>query len=89
MLACIAGVALFCHYLLGLNWGIAVLIGAILAPTDPVLASLVQVNDSRDSDPVRYGLSGEAGLNDGTAFPFRGVWPAAHRAGYARARLGG
>lgn len=70
MLACIAGVALFCHYLLGLSWGIAVLIGAILAPTDPVLASLVQVNNSRDSDPVRYGLSGEAGLNDGTAFPF-------------------
>ena len=70
MLACIAGVALFCHYLLGLNWGLAVLIGAILAPTDPVLASLVQVNNSRDSDHVRYGLSGEAGFNDGTAFPF-------------------
>ena len=46
------------------------LIGAILAPTDPVLASLVQVNNSRDSDHVRYGLSGEAGFNDGTAFPF-------------------
>ncbi|MDC6625732.1 cation:proton antiporter, partial [Leclercia adecarboxylata] len=43
MLACIAGVAAFCHYALGLHWGIAVLIGAILAPTDPVLASLVQV----------------------------------------------
>lgn len=70
MLACIAGVALFCHYLLGLGWGLAVLTGAILAPTDPVLASLVQVNNSRDSDHVRYGLSGEAGFNDGTAFPF-------------------
>ncbi|MFL9813783.1 sodium:proton antiporter [Stutzerimonas sp. VN223-3] len=70
MLACIAGVALFCHYLLGLSWGISVLIGAILAPTDPVLASLVQVNNSRDSDHLRYGLSGEAGFNDGTAFPF-------------------
>ncbi len=70
MLACIAGVAAFCHYALGLHWGIAVLIGAILAPTDPVLASLVQVNNSRDSDHVRYGLSGEAGFNDGTAFPF-------------------
>lgn len=70
MLACIAGVALFCHYLLGLSWGISVLIGAILAPTDPVLASLVQVNNARDSDHVRYGLSGEAGFNDGTAFPF-------------------
>ncbi|MCQ4312165.1 cation:proton antiporter [Pseudomonas stutzeri] len=70
MLACIAGVALFCHYLLGLSWGISVLIGATLAPTDPVLASLVQVNNSRDSDHLRYGLSGEAGFNDGTAFPF-------------------
>ena len=40
MLACIAGVAALCHYLLGLSWGISVLIGAILAPTDPVLASL-------------------------------------------------
>lgn len=70
MLACIAGVTLVCHYLFGLGWGIAVLIGAILAPTDPVLASLVQVNNARDSDRVRYGLSGEAGFNDGTAFPF-------------------
>jgi NhaP-type Na+/H+ or K+/H+ antiporter len=47
-----------------------VLIGSILAPTDPVLAALVQVNDARDDDSVRFGLSGEAGLNDGVAFPF-------------------
>ena len=70
MLACIGGVTLLCHYLFGLSWGVAVLIGAILAPTDPVLASLVQVNNARDSDRLRYGLSGEAGFNDGTAFPF-------------------
>ena len=70
MLACIAGVAVVCHFLFGLGWGLAVLVAATLAPTDPVLASLVQVNNSRDSDPVRYGLSGEAGFNDGTAFPF-------------------
>lgn len=70
MLACIAGVAALCHYLFGFAWGMAVLIAATLAPTDPVLASLVQVNNSRDNDPVRYGLSGEAGFNDGTAFPF-------------------
>ncbi|MNQ70775.1 potassium/proton antiporter [compost metagenome] len=50
--------------------GPSLLIGAILAPTDPVLASLVQVNDAKDDDPVRFGLSGEAGLNDGIAFPF-------------------
>jgi NhaP-type Na+/H+ or K+/H+ antiporter len=53
-----------------LAWGPSLLIGAILAPTDPVLASLVQVNDARDDDSVRFGLSGEAGLNDGIAFPF-------------------
>jgi NhaP-type Na+/H+ or K+/H+ antiporter len=42
----------------------------MLSPTDPVLAGLVQVNNAQDFDRVRFGLSGEAGLNDGTAFPF-------------------
>lgn len=70
MILCIAGLCLALHYLLGLSWGVSMLIGAILAPTDPVLAALVQVNDARDDDRVRFGLSGEAGLNDGTAFPF-------------------
>lgn len=70
MIVTIAGVCLLLHYGFGLAWGPSLLIGAILAPTDPVLASLVQVNDARDYDPVRFGLSGEAGLNDGVAFPF-------------------
>ncbi|MDD1961213.1 MAG: cation:proton antiporter [Pseudomonas capeferrum] len=70
MLACIAGVSLVLHYGLHLGWGVSVLIGAILAPTDPVLATLVQVNDAQDYDRVRFSLSGEAGLNDGIAFPF-------------------
>ncbi|MCD4862953.1 cation:proton antiporter [Pseudomonas sp. PLB05] len=70
MILSIAGVCLVAHYLLGLPWGVALLIGAILAPTDPVLAGLVQVNHAQDFDRVRFGLSGEAGLNDGTAFPF-------------------
>ncbi|GGJ93210.1 cation:proton antiporter [Pseudomonas matsuisoli] len=70
MLLCIGGVALIGHYVLGFDWGIALLIGAILAPTDPVLASLVQVNDARDDDRMRFALSGEAGFNDGVAFPF-------------------
>ena len=60
-----AGVAL-----LGLSPGAAVLLGAILAPTDPVLASDVQVEHPSDRDRLRFGLTGEAGLNDGTAFPF-------------------
>ncbi|MND50224.1 potassium/proton antiporter [compost metagenome] len=70
MVVTIAGLSLVLHYLLGLAWGPALLISAILAPTDPVLAGLVQVNDARDYDRVRFGLSGEAGLNDGIAFPF-------------------
>jgi NhaP-type Na+/H+ or K+/H+ antiporter len=57
-------------YLLGLPVGAAVLLGAVLAPTDPVLAGDVQVRKVGDRDRVRFGLTGEAGLNDGTAFPF-------------------
>lgn len=70
MLVCIVGTSLACHFLLGLDWGTSLLIGAVLAPTDPVLAGLVQVAHARDFDRVRYALSGEAGLNDGMAFPF-------------------
>jgi NhaP-type Na+/H+ or K+/H+ antiporter len=55
---------------LGLSMGEAILLGAILAPTDPVLASEVQIRNARDHDKVRLTLSAEAGLNDGTAFPF-------------------
>jgi sodium/hydrogen antiporter len=57
-------------YGLGLPWGAAILLGAILAPTDPVLASDVQVANPGDRDRLRFGLTGEGGLNDGTAFPF-------------------
>jgi len=70
MMLTIVGVCLLLHFAFALAWGPSLLIGAILAPTDPVLASLVQVNDAKDDDPVRFGLSGEAGLNDGIAFPF-------------------
>jgi NhaP-type Na+/H+ or K+/H+ antiporter len=55
---------------LGLPVGAAVLLGAVLAPTDPVLASDVQVEHPTDQDRLRFALTGEAGLNDGTAFPF-------------------
>lgn len=57
-------------YLLRLPLGAAVLLGAILSPTDPVLASDVQVQHSGDDDRLRFSLTGEAGFNDGTAFPF-------------------
>lgn len=55
---------------LGLEPGAAILLGAILAPTDPVLASDVQVERPTDRDELRFKLTAEAGLNDGTAFPF-------------------
>lgn len=70
MICTIAGVAVLSHYLLGIGWAAAFLLGAVLAPTDPVLASIVSVNDARDEDRMRYGLTGEAGFNDGAAFPF-------------------
>jgi sodium/hydrogen antiporter len=70
MLFSIAGVALFCYVALEIPLGGALLLGAVLAPTDPVLASAVAVESASDHDRVRYGLSGEAGLNDGAAFPF-------------------
>ena len=57
---------------LGLPWAIALLLAASLAPTDPVLASDIQVGPPKtgDEDEVRFGLTSEAGLNDGLAFPF-------------------
>ncbi len=58
------------HLLLGLPLGAAILLGAILAPTDPVLASDVQIHQPGDRDKLRFALTGEGGLNDGTAFPF-------------------
>ena len=70
MVLTISGIAAFSVWVLGLPLGAAVLLGAVLAPTDPVLASDVQVVHEHDAEPVRFGLTGEAGLNDGTAFPF-------------------
>lgn len=64
VLITLAGVAL-----LGLPLGAAVLLGGILAPTDPVLATEVQVDNPADRDQLRFALTGEGGLNDGTAFP--------------------
>ncbi|RYY70897.1 MAG: sodium:proton antiporter [Chitinophagaceae bacterium] len=72
MLLTIAGAALAGHYFLKLDWPAAVLLGAALAPTDPVLASDVQVgppNKGAKSE-TRFGLTAEAGMNDGMAFPF-------------------
>lgn len=70
MVLTIGGLTWVGIYGLGLPLGAAILLGAILAPTDPVLASDVQVAHAWDQDRVRFSLTGEAGLNDGTAFPF-------------------
>jgi sodium/hydrogen antiporter len=66
----IAAIAVLTHFLLGFNWGAAILLGAILAPTDPVLASEVQLIDTHDHNELRFGLTSEGGLNDALAFPF-------------------
>jgi NhaP-type Na+/H+ or K+/H+ antiporter len=70
MLGTVAGVAVAGVLGLGLPLGAAVLLGAVLAPTDPVLASDVQVESATDRDRLRFALTGEAGMNDGAAFPF-------------------
>lgn len=70
MLVTVALIALAGVAWLGLSLGAAILLGGILAPTDPVLASDVQLADPKDRDRLRFSLTGEAGLNDGTAFPF-------------------
>ena len=70
MLITVALITVIGVFGLGLSLGASVLLGAILAPTDPVLASDVQLEHAGDRDRLRLGLTGEGGLNDGTAFPF-------------------
>jgi NhaP-type Na+/H+ or K+/H+ antiporter len=72
-------VGLLGWWALGLGAASALLLAAALAPTDPVLATEVQVSepvtsDDADDDEVRFALTSEAGLNDGLAFPF--TWAA-------------
>jgi len=69
MLVTVAAVTAAGTLLIGLPLGAAVLLAGILAPTDPVLASEVQVTEPMDRDRLRFSLTGEGGLNDGTAFP--------------------
>ena len=64
----VAVVTLFARYLLCLPLGAAILPGAIIAPTDPVLATDVQIRHPHDRDRLRFILTCEAGMNDGTAF---------------------
>jgi len=65
-------VALLAWKVFDLDLASALLLGAALAPTDPVLASDVQVGPPHEEEVenVRFSLTAEAGMNDGTAFPF-------------------
>jgi NhaP-type Na+/H+ or K+/H+ antiporter len=65
-------VALLGSTLLGLSAAVALLLGACLAPTDPVLAGDIGVGPPGDTDEhePNFALTSEAGLNDGLAFPF-------------------
>jgi sodium/hydrogen antiporter len=68
----IAGVALFASEVIGLSLAAAVLLGAVLAPTDPVLAGDIGVGppgDEAEHEP-NFALTAEAGANDGLAAPF-------------------
>ena len=74
----IVAIALLGWWALGLAPAAAALLGAALAPTDPVLAGEVRVGEpasdaddtERNEDEVRFSLTSEAGLNDALAFPF-------------------
>lgn len=61
--------ALLAHYLVGLDWPEALLIGAVLAPTDPVFAAAL-VGNKRVPTRLRRLLNVESGVNDGVALPF-------------------
>src|SRR5690606_24790400 len=72
MLLCIAITSFLGYYFLGLGLASATLLGAVLAPTDPVLAADVQVAPPNETEKfeTKFVLTSEAGLNDGVAFPF-------------------
>jgi sodium/hydrogen antiporter len=61
--------ALLARYVVGLDWPEALLVGAILAPTDPVFAAALVGND-RVPARLRHLLNVESGVNDGLALPF-------------------
>lgn len=88
MVLCIAAVSMIAYYFLRFDLASALLLGAVLAPTDPVLAADVQVGPPMEqvTDEVRFSLTAEAGMNDGMAFPF--TWLAILLAGSATGEFG-
>lgn len=61
--------AVLAHYVAGLDWPEALLIGAVLAPTDPVFAAAL-VGNEKVPPRLRHLLNVESGVNDGLALPF-------------------
>ncbi|MFC5284365.1 cation:proton antiporter [Pedobacter alpinus] len=72
MIVCMGVTVLYGNSILGFDLASAVLLAAVLAPTDPVLASDVQVGPPNDKEvsETKFALTAEAGINDGMAFPF-------------------
>jgi NhaP-type Na+/H+ or K+/H+ antiporter len=70
MVVSVGLIAVYAYYLLDLPLGAGILLGGILSPTDPVLATDVQTRNPDDRDQFRFTLTCEAGMNDGSAFPF-------------------
>lgn len=70
MVLTVALIGVVAHLFLHLPWGVALLLGGILAPTDPVLASAIHSDPGEHPDRIRFCLAGEGALNDGSAFPF-------------------
>jgi len=85
----IAGLAIGGIWLAGLPIAAAVMLGAVIAPTDPVLAHGVQVGPigEKHKSEVRFSLTSEAGLNDGLAFPFVNLAIVLAATGFAREGL--
>ena len=69
MLVMVAVATVVAVLVLQLPWTLALLLASVLAPTDPVLASEVQMQSDADRDMVRLSLTAEGGLNDGSALP--------------------
>jgi len=69
MLITIAVMFVAARWGLGLAVGPALLLASALAPTDPVLANELRVEEAGDDEPLRFALSSEGGINDGAASP--------------------
>lgn len=65
--------ALLVYLILGLPFWVSMLLGAVISPTDPVVATSIvtgRVAERNLPDRIRYILSAESGINDGLAYPF-------------------